>query len=142
VKDRVEIERRMRDKAVKECRGGEGLGRRGIGSRQSLLGSLQSGVLVVRICCVCCRLGVRVCHVEGGSLVGGRSVLSARQKAMSSSKARAFSRQPDRRRLVTGWRYLSILHVMPLHYYYLPPAHQILQIAIHHHTQGKGNPSG
>ena len=72
MKDRVEIERRMRDKAVKECRGDEGLGRRGIGSRQSLLASLQSAVLLVMTCRVCCRLGV--CHVEGGSQVQvGRS---------------------------------------------------------------------
>lgn len=71
MKDRVEIERRMRDKAVKECRGDEGLGRRGIGSRQSLLASLQSAVLLVMSCSVCCRLGV--CHVEGGSQVQVRS---------------------------------------------------------------------
>jgi hypothetical protein len=72
VKDRVEIERRMRDKAVKECRGDEELVRRGIGSKQSLLVSPQSAVLLVRMCCVCCRLGV--CHVEGGSQVQvGRS---------------------------------------------------------------------
>ena len=67
MKDRVEIERRMRDKAVKECRGDEGLGRGGIGSRQNLLAPPQSAVLLVRMCCVCCRLGV--CHVEGGSQV-------------------------------------------------------------------------
>lgn len=75
MKDRVEIERRMRDKAVKECRGDEGLGRRGIGSRQSLLASLQSAVLLVMSCSVCCRLGVTMScrRWKSGSGQVGRS---------------------------------------------------------------------
>jgi hypothetical protein len=137
VKDRVEIERRMRDKAVKECRGDEGLGRGGIGSRQSLLAPPQSAVLLVRMCCVCCRLGV--CHVEGGSQVrSGRSVKSARQRRCHRQRRVRFP--GSRIAGALSQPGLSVLHVMPLHHH-LPLVHQISQIAVHHHAQGKSNHS-
>ena len=137
MKDRVEIERRMRDKAVKECRGDEGLGRRGIGSRQSLLASLQSAVLLVMSCSVCCRLGVTMScrrwksgsgQVQGS--VGQRRCHRQRRVRFPGSRIAGALSQPG----------LSVLHVMPLHHH-LPLVHQISQIAVHHHAYGKGNRS-